>query len=201
MSFSSCAIVHWLWVACVLAIHAQVMGVGRKGLMAAPRPPCAWQHTGNPQLMNSPGGKGWIGREKPHNIGFASIFDNNRVFGCTKDTGSMSVCIRIEGSDGKWWQGKTILCIPNKQSSCFRWQRLADLCIRFFQNKESGCKAPKSKAKTYIPKHRKQGFWWQVFRFGGETYIHNCFKQDCGKQTKRVFGLFWLMNFSNTLLI
>ena len=45
-------------VACVLAIHAQVMGVGRKGLMAAPRPPCAWQHTGNPQLMNSPGGKG-----------------------------------------------------------------------------------------------------------------------------------------------
>ena len=26
--------------------------------MAAPRPPCAWQYTGNPQLMNSPGGKG-----------------------------------------------------------------------------------------------------------------------------------------------
>ena len=45
-------------VACVLAIHAQVLGVGRPGLMAAPRPPCAWQHTGNPQLMNSPGGKG-----------------------------------------------------------------------------------------------------------------------------------------------
>ena len=42
-------------VACVLAIHAQVLGVGRKGLMAAPRPPCAWQHTGNPQLINSPG--------------------------------------------------------------------------------------------------------------------------------------------------
>ena len=45
-------------VACVLAIHAQVLGVGRKGLMAAPRPPCAWQHTGNPQLMNSPGWQG-----------------------------------------------------------------------------------------------------------------------------------------------
>ena len=45
-------------VACVLAIHAQVLGVGRKGLMAAPRPPCAWQHTGNPQLMNSPGARG-----------------------------------------------------------------------------------------------------------------------------------------------
>ena len=45
-------------VACVLAIHAQVMGVGRKGLMAASRPPCAWQHTGNPQLMNSPGWQG-----------------------------------------------------------------------------------------------------------------------------------------------
>jgi len=26
--------------------------------MAAPRPPpCAWQHTGNPQLMNSPGAR------------------------------------------------------------------------------------------------------------------------------------------------
>ena len=154
-----------------------------------------------PTADEQPGGKGWIGREKPHNIGFASIFDNNRVFGCTKDTGSMSVCIRIEGSDGKWWQGKTMFCIQNKRNLCFRWQRLAVLCIRFFQNKESGCKAPKSKAKTYIPKHRKQGFWWQVFRFGGETYIHNCFKQDCGRQTKRVFGLFCLINFSNTLLI
>ena len=133
---------------------------GRKGLMAAPRPPCAWQHTGNPQLMNSPGGKGWIGREKPHNIGFASIFDNNRVFGCTKDTGSMSVCIHIKGFDGIWWQGKTMFCIQNKRNPCFRWQRLAVLCIHFSINKESGCKEQESKARSCIPKHREQGFWW-----------------------------------------
>ena len=91
-------------VACVLAIHAQVMGVGRKGLMAAPCPPCAWQHTGNPQLMNSPG-----------------------------------------------------------------WQRLADLCIRFFQNKESGCKAPIIKGKTCIPKHREQGFRRQQHKTRGNN--------------------------------
>ena len=92
----------------------------------------------------------------------ASISGNNQGLVCTNETESMSVCIRIEGSDGKRWQGKTILCIPNKSSSCFRWQRLADLCIRFFQNKESGCKAPRIKAKTCIPKHREQGFWWQI---------------------------------------
>ena len=96
----------------------------------------------------------------------------------------MSVCIRIEGFEGKWWQGKTILCIPNKPSSCFRWQRLADLCIHFSINKESGCKDQESKAKTCIPKHRKQGFWWQVSRFKGETYIRNCFKKDYGRQKK-----------------
>ena len=113
----------------------------------------------------------------------------------------MSVCIRIEGFDGKWWQGKTMFCIQNKRSPCFRWQRLAVLCIHFFQNKESGCKDPRIKGKTCIPKHRKQGVWWQGFRFRGETYIRNCFKQGYGKQIKRVFGLFCLMNFSNTLLI
>jgi len=107
--------------------------------------------------MNSPGGKGWIGREKPHNIGFASIFDNNRVFGCTKDTGSMSVCIRIEGSDGKWWQGKTMFCIQNKRNPCFRWQRLEDLCIHFSINKESGCKDPRIKGKNLHTKTQETG--------------------------------------------
>ena len=153
-------------VACVLAIHAQVLGVGRKGLMAAPRPPCAWQHTGNPQLMNSPVARGETYRRTLHKSKPASISGNNHGFGCTKETVSMSVCIQIKGFDGKRWQEKTIHCIPNKRNPCFRWQRLADLCIRFFQNKESGCKDPRIKGKTCIPKHREQGFWWHDFQFG-----------------------------------
>ena len=73
----------------------------------------------------------------------------------------MSVCIHIKGFDGKWWQGKTILCIQNKRNPSFRWQRLAVFCIRFFQNKESGCKPTRIKTKTCIQKQRKQMFWWQ----------------------------------------
>ena len=73
----------------------------------------------------------------------------------------MSVCIRIEGFDGIWWQGKSIHCIPNKQNPCFRWQKLAVLCIRFFQNKESGCKDQESEARSCIQKQGKQLFWWQ----------------------------------------
>ena len=64
-------------VACVLAIHAQVMGVGRKGLMAAPRPPCAWQHTGNTQLMNSPGKQ----RETLQSCRLGSTSAESRDFG------------------------------------------------------------------------------------------------------------------------
>ena len=154
-----------------------------------------------PTADEQPGvAKGETYRRTLHKSKPASIFDNNRVFGCTKDTGSMSVCIRIEGSDGKWWQGKTMFCIQNKRNPCFRWQRLADLCIRFFQNKDSGCKDPRIKGKTCIPKHREQGFWWQGFRFRGETYIRNCLKQGYGRQTKRVFGLSCISDFPNTPL-
>ena len=86
----------------------------------------------------------------------ASISGNNHGLGCTKETVSMSVCIRIEGFDGIWWQGKTMFCIPNKQNPCFRWQSLAVLCIRFFQNKDSGCKDQESKEK---PASQKRETW------------------------------------------
>ena len=89
-------------VACVLAIHAQVLGVGRQGLMAAPRPPCAWQHTGNPQLMNSPGARGETYGRTLHKSKPASISGNNHGLGCTNETESMSVCIHIKGFDGIW---------------------------------------------------------------------------------------------------
>ena len=81
----------------------------------------------------------------------------------------MSVCIRIEGSDGKWWQRKTMFCIQNKQNPCFRWQRMAILCIHFLQNKESGCKDQESKAISCIPKHRETGFGMQSSRIKDEN--------------------------------
>ena len=105
---------------------------------------------------------GWQGvRNKHHKSKPASISGNNHGLVCTNETESMSVCIRIKGFEGKWWQGKTMFCIQNKRNPCFRWQRLAVLCIRFFQNKESGCKDQESKARSCIPKHKKQGLWWQ----------------------------------------
>jgi hypothetical protein len=77
------------------------------------------------------------------------------------------------------------------------WQFYA---THFAKNNENGCKTKETKAKTCIPKHREQGFWWQVFRFGGERYIHNRFKQGYGRQTKRVFGLSCISDFPNTLV-
>ena len=85
----------------------------------------------------------------------ASISGNNHGLVCTNEAVSMSVCIRIEGFEGKWWQGKTILCIPNKPSSCFRWQRLADLCHLFCQEQREWMQRQRIKGKTCIPKRRK----------------------------------------------
>ena len=88
-------------VACVLAIHAQVLGVGRKGLR--PRP--ARHVHGNTQATHS----WWTARgqevwNKHHKSKPASISGNNHGLGCTNETVSMSVCIHIKGFDGKWWQ-------------------------------------------------------------------------------------------------
>ena len=148
---------------------------GRKGLMAAPRPPCAWQHTGNTQLMNSPGARGETYRRTLHKSKPASISGNDHGLVCTNETGSMSVCIHIKGFDGKWWQGKTIHCIPNKPSSCFRWQRLAVLCHLFCQEQREWMQRPRIKSKNLHTKHREQGFWWQNGKITQEAaYAASC---------------------------
>ena len=108
---------------------------------------------GNPQLMNSPGGKGCetnITKASLHPFQTITMiwYAQNRLV-------SMSVCIRIEGFDGKWWQGKTILCIPNKPSSCFRWQRMAVLCHLFCQEQRKWMQSPKNKSKNLHPEKRK----------------------------------------------
>jgi hypothetical protein len=110
-----------------------------------------------PTADEQPGGKGETYRRTLHKSKPASISGNNHGLVCTNETESMSVCIHIKGFDGKRRQGKSILCIPNKPSSCFRWQRLAVLCIRFFQNKESGCKDPRIKGKNLHTKTQETG--------------------------------------------
>ena len=145
-------------VACVLAIHAQVMGVWAQRLDGrAPPAMCMATHR-QPTADEQPGvAKGETYGRTLHKSKPASISGNNHGLVCTKDTGSMSVCIRIEGFDGKWWQGKTILCIPNKPSSCFRWQRLAVLCHLFCQEQRKWMQSPKNQRKNLHTKTQGTG--------------------------------------------
>ena len=152
---------------CGLCIGNPCTGPGRWAPRLDGRAPpamCMATHR-QPTADEQPGvARGETYRRTLHKSKPASISGNNHGLVCTNETVSMSVCIRIEGSDGKWWQGKTMFCIQNKRNPCFRWQRLADFCIHFSINRDSGCKDPRIKGKTCIPKHREQGFWWHDFQ-------------------------------------
>ena len=109
-----------------------------------------------PTADEQPGGKRCeTYRRILHKSKHASISGNNHGLVCTNETVSMSVCIHIKGFEGKWWQGKTILCIPNKASSCFRWQRLADLCHLFWQEQRKWMQRQRINRKNLHPENRK----------------------------------------------
>ena len=109
--------------------------------------------------LHMPGGQGGgeTYRRTLHKSKPASISGNNHGLVCTKQTVSMSVCIHIKGFDGKWWQGKTMFCIQNKRSPCFRWQRLAVLCHPFFHKQRIWMQTPRNQRKKLHTKTQGTG--------------------------------------------
>jgi len=144
---------------CGLCIGNPCTGHGRWAQRLDGRAPpamCMATHR-QPTADEQPGARGETYRRILHKSKPASISGNNHGLVCTNETESMSVCIQIEGFDGIWWQGKTILCIQNERNPSFRWQSLSVFCIRFFQNKESGCKDQESKGNILHTKTQGTG--------------------------------------------